>query len=130
MATINWDWGADGYELLITTRVTDVRFVSDLPTSSMDVQILRGLPEAAAGPLAPSAAPAAALTPPERNGELRYTYDPVQIKVHIWFADEGTMRIHLNINSAGEVSTIRQPGIVTGNPMNAAKGVGKGTRQL
>ena len=126
MATINWDWGAAGYELLVSTRVTEVRFVSDMPTTSMDVQILRGLPEVA-GPLAPTAAPAAAPSPQEHDADLRFTYAPVQIKVHIWFADEGTVRIHLNVNSAGEVSTIRQPG---NNSLNVAKGVGKGVEPL
>ena len=58
---------------------------------------------------------------------MRFTYAPVQIKVHIFFADEGTVRIHLNINSAGEISTVRQPG---NNSLNVAKGVGKGVEPL
>ena len=129
MATIHWDWGDHGYELLVSTRVTDVRFVSDIPTSSMDVQMLRGLPEPA-GPLAPSAAPASALSPQERDAEIRYTYDPVQIKAHIFFQNEGTVRIHLNVNSKGEVTTVRQPGVTTGNHMNCAKGVVKGVAEV
>ena len=135
MATIHWDWGDHGYELLVSTRVTDVRFVSDIPTSTMDVQMMRGLPEPAAGPLAVSAAPAvaAALSPQERAGldaEVRYTYDPVQIKAHVFFQNEGTVRIHLNVNSKGEVTTVRPPGVTTGNHMNCAKGVGKGVAEV
>ena len=135
MATIHWDWGDHGYQLLVSTRVTEVRFVSDLPTSSMDVQMMRGLPEPQVGPLATAAAPAtaAALSPQERaelDAEIRYTYQPVQVKVHIWFQDEGTVRIHMNVNSKGEITTVRPPGNNSAHHMNCAKGLGKGVAPL
>ena len=95
MATIHWDWGNHGYELRVSTRATGVLMSSDLPSSSMDVQMLRGLPEPPVGPLAVAAAAAAAgpMSPHERaalDEGIRYTYDPIQVKVHVFFQDEGT----------------------------------------
>ena len=136
MATIHWDWGDNGYELRVSTRVTEVLFASDLPVSTMDVQIMRGLPEPPRGALATTAAPAtaAAMSPHERaveEEEVRYTYEPVQVKVHVFFQDEGTIRIHLNVNSKGEITTIRPPGVANGaHHTNCAKGIGKGVAPL
>ena len=132
MATIHWDWGDNGYELRVSTRVTEVLFASDLPVSTMDVQMMRGLPEPPIGPLVAAAAagPTAQMSSHERaalDEEIRYTYEPVQVKVHVFFQDEGTVRIHVNVNSKGEITTIRPPGVVAGaHHSNCAKGFGKG----
>ena len=132
MATIHWDWGDHGYELRVSTRVTEVLFASDLPVSTMDVQMMRGLPEPQIGPLAAAAAaaPTGQMSPHERaalDEEIRYTYEPVQVKAHVFFQDEGTVRIHVNVNSKGEITTIRPPGVVAGaHHSNCAKGLGKG----
>ena len=136
MATILWDWGNHGYELRVSTRATEVLMSSDLPASSMDVQMTRGLPEPPVGPLAAVAATAAAgpMSPHERaalDEGIRYTYEPVQVKVHVFFQDEGTVRIHVNVNSKGEITNLRPPGVVGGaHHSNCAKGLGKGTAPL
>ena len=134
MADIHWDWGDNGYTMVVTTRTNEVRFVSDMPTVSMDVQIRRGLPEAPVGPLDTAAAPVTAaaramLSPHDRaalDEGIRYTYDRTQVKVHVFFQDEGTVRIHLNMNSKGEITTLRPPGVVGAHHSNCAKGLGKG----
>ena len=47
--------------------------------------------------------------------------------MHVFFQDEGTVRIHVNVNSKGEITTIRPPGEVAGaHHSNCAKGLGKG----
>ena len=131
MATIHWDWGDHGYELRVSTRVTEVLFASDLPLSTMDVQMMRGLPEPTIGPLAAAAAagPTGLRSPHERaalDEEIRYTYEPVQVKVHVFFQDEGTVRIHSNVNSKSKITTLRPPGMVGAHHSNCAKGLGKG----
>ena len=138
MADIHWDWGDNGYTMVVTTRTNEVRFVSDMPTVSMDVQIRRGLPEPPVGPLATAAAPvtaaARAMLSPHEHAviaeEIRYTYEPVSVVVHIFFKDEGTVRIHLNVDSQGEITTIRPPGHIGTTDRNCAKGVGKGVAPL
>ena len=56
---------------------------------------------------------------------IRFTYEPIQVIVHIYFKDDGTLRAHYNVNSKGEISTVRPAG-AGAHHANSAKGIGKG----
>ena len=122
MVDVHWHHNELGYEVRISTRTSEVLLSGNLPVSSIDVVFLKGENPAA------SSAGDPPLPPPEEEPHppgILYVYSPIQVRVHIYFSDEGTLRTIYNVDSTGAITTVRPPGL-GGHHANSAKGIGKG----
>ena len=123
MVDVNWHHNELGWEVRIASRTSEVLLSGNLPVSSIDVMFLKG--ENPATPSAGDPMLASPVDEPRPPPGILYVYSPIQVRVHVYFSDEGTLRSIYNVDSAGAITTVRPPGLA-GHHANSAKGIGKG----
>ena len=125
MADVYWKHGSQGFELRVSTRLTEVVVQSTRATSSIDVAFLDGLDESH---VPPSPTPT---EPSDTDGGAAaaaadvIVYSPIIVRVKVFFEDEGVVTMGYNVDSHGQITTVGGGG----NVCNLAKGLGKGYRR-
>ena len=127
MADVYWKHGPQGFELRVSTRLTEVVVQSTRATSSIDIAFTDGLDESH---LPPSPTPTEPTDTEGGGGALAaadvIVYSPICVRVKVFFEDEGVVTMGYNVDSRGQITTVGGGG----NVCNLAKGLGKGYRSV
>ena len=109
----------------ISTRLTEVAVQSTRPTSTIDVAFINGLDESYNHPSASETEPSDTEGGAAADGAEIIVYDPVGVRIKVFFEDEGVVTMGYNVDSHGQISTTGGGG----NVCNLAKGLGKAYRR-
>ena len=124
MADVYWRHGSQGFEVRISTRLTEVVVQSTRATSTIDIAFIAGLDESHLPPSPTPTEPSDTEGGGAADAADIIVYDPVGVRMKVFFEDKGVVTMGYNVDSRGQTST-RGGG---GNVCNLAKGLGKGYR--